>query len=274
MIDRPAFTVLPPDGPASPIVAHVPHASTVIPAEARARLLLDDAALARERVRMTDWHTDALFAWTGRLGATRFVNGRSRLVVDPERFPDDAEEPMAAIGQGAVYLRTSDGLPLRAPDEGARRALLDAYFHPYHAALTALVDEVLLGWGRCLIVDCHSFPTDPMPSEQDQAPARPDICIGTDAFHTPWWLAGALRASMAGAGFRVEVDRPFAGTIVPLAYYRRDPRVASVMIEVRRGLYCDEATGERRPDFASVARRLEGAVGRALAAGSMGQLAT
>ena len=32
-----------------------------------------------------------------------------RLVMDPERFPDDRDEAMAAKGMGAVYVSTSDG---------------------------------------------------------------------------------------------------------------------------------------------------------------------
>ena len=98
-MDRlPPRSIIGPPGMASPIVAHIPHASTVIPSEVRARLLVSDEALARELIRMTDWHTDTLFAFTGRLGATRLVNGVSRLVVDPERFTDDAR----AYGFGAV----------------------------------------------------------------------------------------------------------------------------------------------------------------------------
>ena len=40
----------------TPLIAHVPHGSTFIPA-ARGLILLDDGALQRELVRMTDWHT-------------------------------------------------------------------------------------------------------------------------------------------------------------------------------------------------------------------------
>lgn len=57
-------------------------------------------------------------------------------------------------------------------------------------------------------------------------------------------------------GFRVGVNRPFAGALVPNAYYGLDPRVQSVMIEVRRDLYMDERTGERLPGFADVQRVL------------------
>lgn len=263
--DPPSFAILPPAAPWRPIVAHVPHASAVIPPDVRAGILLDDDALARELLRLTDHDTDRLFAWLGGLGATTLLNGRSRLVVDPERFPDDADEPMAAVGQGAVYARTTDGRPLRTPDEAARAALLARYFVPYHAALTALVEEALERAGACLVIDCHSFATVPLPSEPDQASNRPDICIGTDAFHTPGALVVRLRDAFEGEGFRVAVDRPFAGTMVPLRWCRRDARVRSVMLEIRRGLYADEATGQPVPAFDDVATCLGRAVRLAIA---------
>lgn len=112
-------SIIRPTGAASRIVAHIPQASTVIPPQVRAGLLLGDEALAHELVRMTDSHTDALFAFPGGLGATRLVNGVSGLVVDPERFIDDAQEPMAAVGRGAVY-RPSDSR-WRVSDSSAQR---------------------------------------------------------------------------------------------------------------------------------------------------------
>ena len=258
-------SIIGPAGLASPIVANIPHASTVIPPEVRARLLVSDEALAHELVRMTDWHTDTLFAFTGLLGATRLVNGVSRLVVDPERFADDAQEPMAAVGQGAVYTRTSDGALLRELLGGERDGLLDTYFAPYHADLAQLVSERLATDGRCLLLDCHSFATQPLASEPDQTPDRPDVCIGTDAFHTPPALIDALVDGLGAEGFSVAVDRPFTGTIVPLSAYRIERRVASVMIEVRRGLHCDEATGEPLPRLGEIGTKLSRAVAAAVA---------
>ena len=256
----PDFLVVRPVGPQRSLVAHVPRASTVIPPDVRAGLLLDDGALHGELVRLTDWHVDRLLAWVPEAGGTLLVNGTSRLVVDPERFPDDAEEPMAAVGQGAVYTRTKDGRPLRLRDDVERARLLARYFVPYHAALTGLVSDALERFGACLLLDGHSFGTVPLPSEPDQSADRPDVCIGTDDFHTPPELARALLDALEAEGFRTELDRPFAGSLVPLAFYRRDPRVTSVMLEVRRGLYCDEATGAPNADFEKVAASLERAV--------------
>lgn len=261
-----AFETLAPAVPARALAGHIPHAATRLPDDVRAGLLLDDEALGRELVRLTDWHTDALFGWLPGLGAATFVNRVSRLAIDPERFEDDAGEPAAAYGQGVVYTRTCDGAPLREPDSAAREALIARYYRPYHAALTDLVAGVLAAHGRCLIVDGHSFASVPLPSEPDRDPDRPDVCIGADRVHTPPALADALEAAFRAEGFRVRRDSPFAGALVPLRFHGSDRRVASVMLEIRRGLYCDEATGERSAAFPAVAAALERAAGPVLAA--------
>ena len=229
-------------------------------------MLLDDGALAAELLRLTDLHTDLLFAWIRDLGGTLFVNRVSRLVVDPERFPDDALEPMARVGQGAVYTRTADGEPLRSADPGERARLMAGWYEPYHAALEDLIAATLDAFGTCLVLDAHSFATVPLPSEPDQDPARPDVCLGTDSFHTPRALVAALVAALDGQGFTVAVDRPFSGSLVPSRWYGTDARVTSIMLEVRRGTYMDEGTGEPLAGFGGVPARLRRAVEGALEA--------
>jgi hypothetical protein len=65
--------------------------------------------------------------------------------------------------------------------------------------------------------------------------------------------ADAEAASRFGAlGYTVAVDRPCRGTIVPATFYRRRPRVWSLMIEVNRSLLLD-GSGERAgPRFEAV----------------------
>ncbi len=48
--------------------------------------------------------------------------------------------------------------------------------------------------------------------------------------------------------------------MVPLDRYRSDRRVSAIMVEVRRGLYCDEATGDPLRGFESVRAAVERAV--------------
>jgi N-formylglutamate amidohydrolase len=228
------FDILAPYGPPAPIVGHVPHAGLRVPPAVRAGLLPDDATLEAEHLRLVDRHTDRLFDWLRGMGATLLVNRVSRLVVDPERFTDDDREPMAAVGQGAVYTRTTDGRPLREPDAAGRARLL-------------------------------ARATEPLPSEPDRSGDRPDVCLGTDAFHTPPVLVERLGACLSAEGLRVAVDRPFAGSLVPRPWLGKDARVAAVMVEVRRGTYMDERTGDPLPSFDALAGRLERAVRAALA---------
>ena len=246
-----------PSTPLDHVVVHIPHSSTFVPADVSAAFVLDDKALAVELIRMTDAHTDRLFGDLAGQGATQVVHRVSRMVVDPERFEDDAAEPMAARGMGVVYETTSHGERLRDPPTPEERTrLLDRFYRPHHAALAAAVDGALVRTGRCLLIDGHSFPSVPLPYEPDQAPERPDICLGTDAFHTPRELLDAATAEVGRLGWTIAVDRPFAGTIVPMTHYRRDARVASLMIEVNRRLYMDETSGVPTPALDDVRERL------------------
>ena len=209
------------------VILHVPHSSTFVPDDCQ--FLLSASSLAMEIEKLTDHHTHKLFDCDG---ASKIVFPVSRLVVDPERFIDD---PMESVGMGVVYTHTTDGDPLRAISEIDRLTLIDTYYHPHHNKLTHMVDGSLKQYGQCLIIDCHSFPAQPLPYESDKN--RPDICIGTDSYHTSTELRDCLLKVFEAFGYRVAIDSPFSGTIVPLKHYHKDKRVESVMIEVNRSLY-------------------------------------
>jgi N-formylglutamate deformylase len=246
------------------VVFHAPHTSTRIPPEDRDGILLDDDALGQELVKLTDHHADLLLIPEGLIRAAVTPNV-SRLVVDVERFLDDDREPMAHVGMGAIYTRTSDGRPLRAaPTPEQRRRLLDAYYHPHHARLSAAVQAALDAHGHALILDLHTFPDVPLPCDVDQTPGRPDICIGTDAFHTPRELRDAVVEQLTGAGFSVVVDRPYSGAIVPQNHAHRDQRVGSIMIEVNRRLYLQPDGATTRPVFGSLGAEIRDRVRHAI----------
>ena len=255
----------------SPIVIHVPHASTVVPAGLRDQFVLSEAELGRELLLVTDHHVDELFA----LPTDEAVTVRhdvSRLVLDPERFEDDADEPMTRVGMGAVYAATHEGDPERQPlrrplTDAERAALMAGYYRPHHTRLERAVEDALRANGRCLIVDAHSYPAWPLPYEKLVCPEsdprwkhRPAVCLGSDDSHTPLWLQDAAYEAFASRFSSVCFNRPFDGTIVPLRYYGRDNRVASIMVEMRRDQYMDEETGEKLPVFDDVAASVREAV--------------
>jgi N-formylglutamate amidohydrolase len=248
-----------------PAILHIPHASKEVPHRNRTDLLLSDEDLARELLLMTDSFVDELFCLPS-ADAVRFVYPVSRLVVDPERLLDDGREPMAAVGMGVIYTKTASGADLRLPPTDQERAeLLSTYYVPHHRALEDAVDRSLRDHGRALIFDCHSFPSAPLPYEPDQSPNRPDLCVGTDDTHTPAWLTSAVCDTAMARGFSVDLNRPFAGTLVPLKHLEKDDRVWSVMIEVKRSLYMHEGKGTRLAGFGEVRDELTALLSAAIA---------
>ena len=225
----------------SPVLVHVPHSSRSVPDWARDGLLLDDAALSRELDAMTDAHTDLIAQWANGLAASPanlFINRLSRLVVDPERFPDEREE-MLAVGMGAVYTHGHDRRLIRTT---VQQELIPTVFEPYATAFTCAVDRILDAHGRAVIIDVHSYPQDPLPYELHAHGARPQVCLGTDEYHTPPTLLETAREAFRT--FEIDVNTPFAGTYVPLKHYGTNPAVSSLMVEIRRDVYLDE---ELRP---------------------------
>jgi N-formylglutamate deformylase len=251
----PPFEFLP-GAARSPVILHVPHSAREIPAEVRSGIVLDDAALERELDHITDAHTAELAqAAAGLSGLTpwRFVNRLSRLVVDPERFPDEREE-MLSVGMGAVYTRTTHRGVLRPADTDPE-PLIDRCFRPYARAMTEAVADRLTATGRAVIIDVHSYPTAPLPYELHGEGPRPPVCLGTDAFHTPPELLAAARRAFAVCG-ETGLDSPFSGTYVPLEFYGRDARVSALMVEIRRDTYMTEPGGPAGPGLGRLASAL------------------
>jgi len=200
--------------------------------------------LSRELLLMTDHHTESLFSTFANSGDTVVTSPVSRLLVDMERFEDDASEPMDALGMGVVYRKTADGHDLKKISWDLREELLRQYYRPHHERITSSVLREL-HQGKCAkVIDCHSFSSRPLPYEDAQL-VRPDICIGSDEFHTHSLLVERMQARATCLGLSVAINQPFSGSIVPQTFWRKDSRVVSVMIEVNRKLYMDEATGGR-----------------------------
>ena len=232
-----AFEITPGD-PASTVVVHVPHASTWIPDQVRTGIVLSDEELTAEVEAITDHHTDLIAVGAAGLADVApwlFVNQASRLVIDPERFPDEREE-LSAVGMGAVYERTTTAAVLRSPTAAEREALIDDFYTPYSQAFAALVRDRLAAVGKVTIIDVHSYPIVELAYELHGGGPRPEVCIGTDACHTSPELALAATSALATAAPTgdVGVNSPFLGSYVPLDQYEQNPAVESVMLEIRR----------------------------------------
>ena len=208
--------------------------------------------LHNELLPMTDWYTDELFI--NGIGIP-IVAPISRLICDTERFRNDADEPMSKIGMGVCYRTTHD--LKRSWNPVYRQWVLENVYDVHHRNLKEAVDGALNEHHKALILDCHSFSPVPLPYEPDQNPDRPDICIGTDPFHTPEDLTEQTQKCFRGKGYSVKINSPYSGTIVPLKHLNKDKRAYSLMIELNRGLYLKGGTNEKNDHFPILKEQLK-----------------
>jgi len=146
------------------LLLHLPRATRYIPLAERGGLAVEDDEIERQHLALVDDRADELFApisdsvWTLQAKV-------SPLVVDVGRKRDDAEEPAAELGLGAVHTRGVRNVLLRPSLEAARREkLLVDWYDPHHAELNRLVKRMRdAGYSRCVLIDAGSYPDDPLP---------------------------------------------------------------------------------------------------------------
>jgi len=246
------------------LIFHIPHASQDIPNTYMDQFLLRYEELYDEHLRLVDRYADELFDPSGYRSA---ISPVSRFLCDVERFSNDDEEPMARVGMGAVYLNTTDGKPLRRDlTKKERDHLIEEYHRKNERSVELYLGEAILSNGFALIIDCHTFPSLPLPCDENQAIPRPDICIGTDEDQTSPQVVELVTNYFTELGYSVSMNTPYAGTYIPRGYSLRKKKTdiarssavkaESIMIEVNRALYMDEQTGEKLSQFNELQNRL------------------
>jgi N-formylglutamate amidohydrolase len=235
------------------LVLHIPHSSTEIP-------LLDGYVsshdeIQQEIIKLTDWYTDDLF---DSQVDDRIVTPFSRIFCDVERFADDELEVMSKFGMGVLYEKFDNGNLLRIVSPELKKEVLKNYYWIHHELLSKAVKTSLEQTKSCLILDCHSFPSSPLTRAIIQDEIRPDFNIGTDSYHTPKNIIDESINFFETNGYTLGVDTPYSGSIVPMEYYQKDPRVASIMLEVNRGLYLKENTNEKSENYKKTKEIVQG----------------
>ena len=110
---------------------------------------------------------------------------------------------MEKYGMGMIYTRDVFGSPIRRniSDSDVLRM-----YEKHHAWLTSAVTTQLQKQEVVVIVDCHSFKVAPdIPVLPDHGP---DICIGTDSFHTQVALIRLVAGYFSPSGIHVETNTP------------------------------------------------------------------
>ena len=140
----------------SPLILSMPHAGTVLVPEVSGCLNVTGLAISD-----TDWWMPRLYDFADEFDPTIVRTQLSRYVIDVNRDPSGTSLYPGQKTTGLCPTTTFDGEPLyklgMEPNEyeiGQRR---EAYFAPYHAALSAEIDRVRKRHGYALLFDCHSI---------------------------------------------------------------------------------------------------------------------
>ena len=202
-----------------------------------------------EILKLTDWYTDDLFQSPDNISITADF---SRIFCDLERFSIDSEEVMAKFGMGVLYEKSDAGNIIRGVSKELRERILKEYYWKHHSNLSKAVAEQLEKYGKALIVDCHSFPSSPFIRDLNKDHNRPDFNIGTDGYHTPQKLIDVSKEFFQKKGYSLGVDWPYAGTLVPIEYYKKNKQVESIMLEINRKLYLNEPSNEKSENYLEI----------------------
>jgi N-formylglutamate deformylase len=268
-IDQPLpFRLLVPAHPFSPVVFTSPHSGRDYSADLMVDVRLPPPALRRSEDCFVDELFDAAPENGAPLLAATFPRAfcdvnREAWELDPAMFADPLPDwvntgsSRVAAGLGTIARVVASGETIY----GAKLSFKEAqrriftYWRPFHDQLARLVGDIKDRFGYCLVIDCHSMPS----NGQGRRPA--DFILGD--------LHGAACASrvtrmveglLQSKGYLVRRNDPYAGGYITRHYGRPGDDVHVLQIEIARGLYMDEARLERLDSFAALRKAMAGLV--------------
>jgi len=238
----------------APLLVSLPHDGSEIPSDMAARMH------ARARIAPdTDWHVARLYAFARELGASILVPKYSRYVVDLNRPPDDVSLypgqnttglcPIVQFSGDPVYV--DDAHP--APDEIHTR--IDAYWRPYHAALSDELRRLRTEHGRVVLWEGHSI--------RGECPflfegRLPDFNLGTasGASCSPMLLERLTGILSQADGYDFVANGRFKGGYITRHFGDPANGIDAVQLEISQRIYMDEESFEYDEEKATAAQRV------------------
>ncbi|MFA5955462.1 MAG: N-formylglutamate amidohydrolase [Hyphomicrobium sp.] len=250
-----------------PFVFSSPHSGRLYPPEFLAISRLDPKTLRRSE----DCFVDKLFRPVASLGAPLISARFPRAYLDLNREPYELDpelviEPLPAHantqsirvagGLGTVARIVADGEEIYSSRLSLSAVLsrIEQLYFPFHAELSRLVTQTRETFGYAVLMDCHSMPSTAMAPGGAQ---RPDIVIG-DRFGASAdpRLTLLVRDEFQRRGFKVQLNRPYAGGYITEHHGRPARGTHAIQIEINRGLYINELTFQENSGYQRLSEAL------------------
>jgi N-formylglutamate amidohydrolase len=250
-----------------------PHSGRTYP-----RALLGRTILSEKQIRSSeDAFVDQFLLCAPNLGAAALLAEVPRAYIDFNRAANEMDPALIAGVEGhPVNARVRAGLGIIPRVVAGARAIyqgklsqaeanrrIEDHWRPWHAALESLMAQMQSEFGRAILVDMHSMPSEAL----ERGPMRPDIVLGDrfGASSAPE-VTDMIEAAFEAEGLRVARNKPFAGAYIAQAHGHPTAGRHVVQVEIDRGLYMDEANIRPRDDFEVFAGLIERAMTRIVGA--------
>lgn len=264
----PGHTLLEPTAPAIALVCDSPHSGTTYPEDFR-------HAVARAVLRQgEDTHVDALWKAVPEVGGVLLAAHFPRTYIDPNRTEDDLDaglltEPWPTalnpgektrLGYGLVWRNVSSGTPIydRPLSVAEVSHRIAQYYRPYHAALSASVENAVQRFGKVWHLNLHSMPNNAYErlKIRSEHPLADFVLGDRDGTTCEPAFVDLVERQLRAQGYTVARNDPYKGVQLIAQMGQPTRHRHSMQIEIRRPLYMDEQTRERNAGFARVQQDL------------------
>jgi len=265
----------------APLVLDSPHSGVHYPADFRTSC---DLATLR---RAEDTHVEKLYDFAPALGVawiealfprsyldanrntTELDVGLLQDAWDGELATDPAVLSKVRLGKGLIWRCTDDGVAIydRKLTAAEVRARIANCWQPYHAAVSAAIENAHALHGYSIHVNCHSMPAIAA-SNATEFPGlvHADFVIGDrDGSTADPKLSRRICDFLGSLGYDVAYNHPYKGVELVRRYGDPASHRHGIQIEVNRKLYMDEATLQPHAGFAPLRAHLQQLVQKLLA---------
>ncbi len=233
-----------------PILIVIPHGETSLPNEMESRI-----TLSPEEIQSWYWDygSNELFE---NIEGYVIKAPYSRLLYDLNRKPDNWTHSSNLKRAGVVRTITEWGQEIysHALTEEEKNERAEEH-KKFYAQCAQIIQEKNIQF----FIAGHTMEDLPMIESKD-APPRTDIALSTNHFQTcDKFTTNTLATLLRKEGFSVAIDHPFTGGYL-LKHFCDSEKLPGIQIEVRRGLFSENAQSIHKAELRNTAEKIQRAL--------------